>query len=82
MKLTALGLASLLLLTGCANSPSVQDQVLLIQYEKCLDYEREVWIAQTKDWPASTINDIHERIKKDDKTLLDFDLVVCAKYLP
>jgi len=82
MKLTVLGLASLLLLAGCSNSPSIQDQVLLIQYEKCLDYEREVWIAQSKEWSATTINEIKERIKKEDKTFLDFDLVECGKYLP
>jgi hypothetical protein len=82
MKLTVLGLASLLLLTGCSNSTSIQDQVLLIQYEKCLDYEREVWIAQSKEWSATTINQIKERITEEDKTFLDFDLVECAKYLP
>ena len=82
MKLCAFGLAGLLLLTGCASSSSLEDQVLLIQYEKCLDYEREVWIAQSKEWSATTINQIKERIKEEDKTFLDFDLVECAKYLP
>ena len=42
MKLTALGLASLLLLTGCSSSPSIEAQTKLIEYEKCLDYARDI----------------------------------------
>ena len=38
MKLTALGLASLFLLTGCGSSLSFEDQVKLVEYGKCLDY--------------------------------------------
>jgi len=38
MKLTALGLASLLLLTGCSSSPSIEEQTKLLEYEKCLDF--------------------------------------------
>ena len=82
MKLKVLGIVALLLLTGCSSSNSIQDQVLLIQYEKCLDAEREVWIAQSKDWSADTIYAIKEAIKKEGKTFIDDDLVECAKYLP
>ena len=82
MKLTALGLASLLLLTGCSSSPSVEDQIKLIEYENCLIWEREVWIAQSKDWSASTIDGIKEQVKKAGKTISDYDLIECSKYLP
>jgi hypothetical protein len=36
MKLGVLGLASLLLLTGCGSSPSAEDQIKVIEYENCL----------------------------------------------
>lgn len=38
MKLAILGLSGVLLLTGCANSPSLtlEQQAQLIEYEKCL----------------------------------------------
>ena len=38
MKLGVLGLAGLLLLTGCGSSPSLEDQTKLLEYEKCLDF--------------------------------------------
>ena len=82
MKLVTLGLASLLLLTGCSSSPSVEDQIKLIEYENCLIWEREVWIAQSKDWSASTIDGIKEQVKKAGKTISDYDLIECSKYLP
>lgn len=42
MKLGVLGIVGLLLLTGCASSPSLEDQASLIEYEKCLDHETQV----------------------------------------
>ena len=42
MKLVILGLSGVLLLTGCSNSPSLESQTKLIEYEKCLDYARDV----------------------------------------
>ena len=38
MKLAILGLSSVLLLTGCSSSPSLEDQTKLLEYEKCLDF--------------------------------------------
>ena len=42
MKLGVLGLAGLLLLTGCGSSPSVEDQIKLIEYQNCLEALRQV----------------------------------------
>ena len=42
MKLAIVGLSGVLLLTGCASTPSLEDQASLIEYEKCLDHETEV----------------------------------------
>jgi hypothetical protein len=41
MKLGVLGLAGLLLLTGCSSSPSIEAQTKLVEYEKCLDNARD-----------------------------------------
>jgi len=82
MKLGVLGIVGLLLLTGCASTPSIEEQVKLIQYEKCLDYEREVWIAQSKEWSASMIQNLKESVKKQNETFLGYTLDECAKYLP
>ncbi len=82
MKKILLVFLALPFLTGCSGSPSIQDQVLLIQYEKCLDFEREVWIAMSKDWSASMISNLEKSVKGADKTFLDYDLDKCAKFLP
>ena len=42
MKLAIIGLSGLLLLTGCASSPSLESQTKLIEYEKCLEHATEV----------------------------------------
>jgi len=42
MKLTALGLASLFLLTGCGSSPSLESQMKLIEYQACLEKQENI----------------------------------------
>ena len=65
MKLTALGLASLLLLTGCSSSPSLtlEDQTKLIEYEKCLLLQQD------------NLNTINERLFKNDSELALLELL-------
>jgi len=41
MKLGVLGLAGLILLSGCSSSPSIEAQTKLVEYEKCLDNARD-----------------------------------------
>ena len=41
MKLGVLGIVGLLLLTGCASTPSIEEQVKLIEYENCLQALRQ-----------------------------------------
>ena len=64
MKLTALGLASLLLLTGCSSSPSLtlENQTKLIEYEKCLLLQQD------------NLNTINERLFKNDSELALLEL--------
>lgn len=39
LPLASLTLTAPLLLTGCASSPSLENQTKLIEYEKCLEWE-------------------------------------------
>lgn len=38
MKLAIVGLSGVLLLSGCASTPSLEDQTKLSEYEKCLEF--------------------------------------------
>jgi hypothetical protein len=40
LPLVSLALTAPLLLTGCATSPSLEEQTKLIEYEKCLDFQQ------------------------------------------
>jgi hypothetical protein len=49
MKITALGLTCLLLLTSCSSSHTLEDQIKLIEYEKCLSAQETLFsIAMQK----------------------------------
>jgi uncharacterized protein YcfL len=60
MKRGVLGIAALLLLAGCASSPSAEEQIKLLEnqtklleYEKCLDMNIEIWFEMASGWTAS-----------------------------
>ena len=38
MKLAIVGLSGVLFLSGCASTPSLEDQTKLAEYEKCLEF--------------------------------------------
>ncbi len=38
MKLSVLGILALLLLTSCASSPSLGDQIKLVEFDNCLEH--------------------------------------------
>lgn len=63
MKLTALGLASLLLLTSCSSSSSIEEQTKLIEYEKCLLLQQD------------NLNTINERLFKTDSEIALLELL-------
>jgi len=84
MKLTALGLASLLLLTGCSSSPSIEAQTKLIEYEKCLDYARDisniVTGSQTRPDPFTT----RQGTSYEYQNIKNFEaqLTICESFKP
>jgi hypothetical protein len=77
MKLTALGLASLLLLTGCSSSPSVEDQIKLIEYQNCLEALRQV------ELDFNTLGGVGLREKAEAiMEVIDFHTSLCVDYRP
>lgn len=92
MKLAIVGLSGVLLLTGCANSPSLKDQASLIEYQACLEKQeriqqevREVITKNGIDF-EETLKTIFSTGKPDPKTGLITSLETmieqCAKYRP
>jgi hypothetical protein len=87
LPLVSLALTAPLLLTGCATSPSLEEQTKLIEYEKCMEwnermYDREIAIMATNEDTYSKYverNDIGTRLSK-----LRFEnlLQARAKYRP
>ena len=82
MKLAILGLSGLLLLTGCASSSSLEDQTKLLEYEKCLDFERELMLARSNRIGERVRSYIEEELKKQGKIFVDLNIRDCAKYRP
>lgn len=76
------GLALSAILTGCASSPSVENQVKLINYEQCLSAERDKWSISLQGTPSGTIQWMESQWELEDKILFDFFKKTCEKYLP
>jgi hypothetical protein len=92
MKLGVLGILCLLLLTGCASSPSLEDQASLIEYEACLGKQekiqqevREILFREQNDLNYM-LRGIIDTGKPDPKTGLITSLETmigqCSKYRP
>lgn len=92
MKLAILGLSSVLVLTGCASSPSLEDQASLIEYQACLQKQeriqqevREIITKNSIDL-EQTLRNTFSTGKPDPKTGLITSLETmieqCAKYRP
>lgn len=94
MKLAIVGLSGVLLLSGCASSPSLtlEDQAKLIEYEACLDKQekiqqeiREILFREQNDLNYM-LRGILDTGKPDPKTGLITSLETmigqCSKYRP
>ena len=91
MKLAIMGLSGLLLLTGCASSPSLEGQMKLVEYQACLEKQESIseafldFIAKNENFenPLTTILKMGE---PDPKTGLISNLERaiknCEKYRP
>jgi ABC-type glycerol-3-phosphate transport system substrate-binding protein len=89
MKRGVLGIAALLLLAGCASSPSAEEQTKLLEnqtklleYEKCLDMNIEIWFEMASGWTASMYASIEKNLISGGNHWLDGQLEDCAKYRP
>lgn len=92
MKKVLLVFSALLLLTGCANSPSLEDQASLIEYEACLGKQEklqqealQIIMKDFYDWEAQ-VEAIIKTGLPDEITGLITSLETmkknCAKYRP
>ena len=85
MKLGVLGIIGLFLLTGCGSSTSSEGQVKLIEYENCLSWERDAWlaVARNQGMTQSTLDWIRSSSYQDgSKIVPDYFLERCEKYRP
>ena len=89
MKRGVLGIAAVLLLAGCASSPSpeeqaklLENQTKLLEYEKCLDMNIEIWFEMASGWTASMYASIEKNLRRGGNHWLDDQLKDCAKYRP
>ena len=93
MKLGVLGILGLLLLTGCASAPTVslEDQVKLQEYEKCLLLQQDnlniINEKMSKEESFSSLVEIlgRQADREDDTTIVprfEIHLANCARYRP
>jgi len=82
MKRGVLGIAGLLLLTGCSSSLSLEEQRRLIRYENCLVSELELWKVLYRDTPAWAMREFWTEKHKDGGTLSDSFVEYCAFRVP
>jgi hypothetical protein len=89
MKLSVFGILGLLLLTGCASSSSQEDQAILLEnqtklleYEKCLDMNIEIWFEMASGWTPGAYATIEKNLLRGGNHWLDDQLKDCKKYRP
>jgi hypothetical protein len=75
------GLVFSAFLTGCTSSPSLEDQVSLIEYENCLETQRKVWEAQSKFYGEETLRRYVGELDQD-RTLSEWFIERCKKNRP
>jgi len=84
-------LALVLALSGCSSSPSIEEQdtaieeqIKLLEYEKCLDLAREKWVAlfrnmnRDSDW----LSYLELRLEAEKRSIYWWHLNDCSKYRP
>ncbi len=76
------GLAMSLLLTGCASSTTLDDQIRLIEYENCLETQRNVWVAKSKFYGPEVLNRLAGEFGDSDGTLNELFVERCKKNRP
>jgi len=72
---------ALILLSGCASKTSIDDQVKLLEYEKCLDTETSWFLQQFVTNPSAY--GIYQKILDEKKGLVfDWMIANCKAYKP
>ena len=72
---------ALILLSGCASKTSIDDQVKILEYEKCLDTETSWFLQQFVTNPSAY--GIYQKILDEKKGLVfDWMIANCKAYKP
>ncbi len=76
-------LALVLALSGCASSPSVEEQTKLIEYENCLEnaQERLFWIYEAEQLVPAIDYTIQAQLE-DSVEEFEISLDACSKFRP
>jgi len=84
MKLGVLGIVSLLFLTGCSSSPSIETQTKLVEYEKCLDNEisKSRLLTRSAEADYSVLGDKYTNYFYDMKNDYVAQIENCKSYRP
>ena len=81
MKRLLAVILALIMLSGCASKTSIDDQVKLLEYEKCLDTETSWFLQQFVTNPSAY--GIYQKILDEKKGLVfDWMIVNCKAYKP
>jgi hypothetical protein len=80
-------LALVFALSGCSSSPSIEEQTKLIEYEKCMEwnenmYDREIAVMATKVDSYEKTRERFEIGTRLSKLRFENLLEACAKYRP
>lgn len=79
------------LITGCSETATesideedLQFQVSLMEYEKCLDLEREKWVAvfRNTNRDADWLNYLELQLESEERSIFWWHLNDCLKYRP
>jgi len=82
MKLSALGLAILFLLTGCSSPTSLEEKIKLIEYEKCISAEKVDFSVLAQNRTREELQVFLNVMKKEGQPLVDNFIRACKKYRP
>jgi len=82
LKLCVLGIVGILLLTGCSSSPSLQEQIKLIEYEKCISAEEASFVVALQKSTREEALSLLGLISDKQKTVVQAFIKDCKKYRP
>ena len=75
------GVLFTVLLAGCGSTPSLEDQVKLLEYEKCISAEEAAFAAVIQNRTREEVQTFFKDLEKEDPLVSSF-IERCSKYRP